>query len=137
MTIIILAFSFVLLLTLILFYLLYRVDSGSHHHDFNRHVIFCIALISCFAGLNKLNRDGFGKITKYYVRCSVIFVISFLVLILVLIYFLPFSKRVGTLVIEIVYYSYLAAIAGMLPLSFYLKHKQKKSITESIITDAN
>jgi hypothetical protein len=50
---------------------------------------------------------------------------------------MPLPKSLRHVVLEYGLYLFYALIAGMLPLSFCLKHKQKKLSTESTVADAS
>jgi O-antigen/teichoic acid export membrane protein len=112
--------------TFIVFHLLY---SGSHHPNYLREAVLVIAFLFVFAGSEKLKRAGYRKYPMYHILCSFMFITALAVL--------PLPKSARHIVLEYGLYLFYALIAGMLPLSFYLDHKQKKSSTESTIADAN
>jgi len=92
-----------------------------------------IAFLLCFSGIEIMKSAGYKKITRYYLVYSFVIVIAVFVLILVL--HLP--RLVSNIVVEIDYYSMYAALAGLFPLSLYLKYKKKKSTSQSTVSDAN
>jgi hypothetical protein len=112
--------------TFIVFHLLY---SGSHHPNYLTEAVLVVAFLFVFAGSEKLKRAGYRKYPIYHILCSFLFITALAVL--------PLPKSVRHIVLEYGLYLFYALIAGMLPLAFYLDHKQKKSSTESTIADAN
>jgi len=130
LVVLVLAFSVAIFATFIVFHL---IHSGSHHQNFIEDIVFAIAFLLGIAGMEILKRAGYRKITKYFLVYSFAFIIAFFVLILVL----HLTKTVSYIIVGIVYYSWYAALAGMFPLSLYLKYKKKKSSTESTFADAN
>ena len=131
-----LALVLLIALSVMLFatFIVYRlISSGSHHHNFTWDVISLFAFMLGIAGSTKLKRDGYEIILKYFFLCYIILFISSVLIALIFLH----STRSGRLVVEIVYYSWYAALAGLFPLSLYLKYKLKKSSTESTVADAN
>jgi len=64
-----------------------------------------------------------------YILCSFVFTISLI--------FLPLPKSIRHGVIEYGFYLFYALIAGLLPISFYLDRKRKRSSTEPTVADAS
>ena len=64
-----------------------------------------------------------------YILCSGVFTFALI--------FLPLPKQVRHVVLEYGLCLFYALIAAMLPLSFYLSHKQKESSTEITVADAS
>jgi hypothetical protein len=112
--------------TFIVFHLIF---SGSHHPTYFREAVLVITFLFAFVGSDKLKRAGYRKYPMYHILCSFIFFIILVVL--------PLPKSVSHVVLEYGLYLFYALIAGMLPLSFCLKHRQKKPSTESTVADAN
>jgi hypothetical protein len=127
--IVVIAFSILIFVSFAMFKLLYPhgITAQQLFHD----AAIVIALPLSMAGSNKLKRAGFGKFPMRYILCSGIF--SFATMFLL---FLPLPKSIRHVVLECGYYSFYVLIAGMLPLSFYLSHKQKESSTETTVADA-
>jgi O-antigen/teichoic acid export membrane protein len=135
LVVLLIAFSIALLASFMVHHILSnRIgNSGSHHQNVIEHIVQVIAFLLCFSGIEIMRSAGYRKITKYYLAYSFVFVIAFFVLILVL--HLP--RSVSIILGGIDYYSWYAAIAGMFPLSLYLKYKKKKFNTESTVANAN
>jgi hypothetical protein len=85
------------------------------------------------AGSTKLKRDGYEIILKYFFLCYIILFISSVLIALIFLH----STRSGRLVVEIVYYSWYAALAGMFPLSLYLSRRRNNSTLRPTIDHAN
>jgi cation transport ATPase len=129
--VLILALLIAIIATFIVFHLIYG-NGGPHHHDFYRDIVQGIAFMFGIAGIEILKNSGYRKITKYFLVYSFIFFIALIVLGLFLHY-----TRLAIIIVEYVYYSWYAALAGMFPLSLYLKYKKKKSTSQSTVADAN
>jgi hypothetical protein len=126
LVVLLLAFLIASFATFIVFHLIF---SGSHHPTYFREAVLVITFLFAFVGSDKLKRAGYRKYPMYHILCSFIFVIILVVL--------PLPKSVRHIVLEYGLYSFYVLIAGMLPLSFYLSHKQKKPKTEPTVVDAN
>jgi cation transport ATPase len=109
------------------------INSGPHHKNIIEHIVQVIAFLLCFSGIEIMKSAGYRRITRYYLVYTFAIVIASFVLILVL----HLARSVSYILAEIDYYSMYAALAGLFPLSLYLKYKLKKSSTESTVADAN
>jgi hypothetical protein len=130
--VLVLAFSIAIFATFIVLRLIYG-NGGSHHHNFIRDIVLGIAFMLGIAGIEIMKSAGYRKITKYFLVYSFAFVIAFFVLILVL----HLARSVSNIVVGIVYYSWYAALAGLFPLSLYLKFKKKRSSIQTTVADAS
>jgi len=126
----VIAFSILIFVSFAMFKLLY--PHGITERQLFHDAAIVIALPLSMAGSNKLKRAGYRKLPTRYILCSGIF--SFATMFLL---FLHIPKPIKLVVLECGYYSFCVLIAGMLPLSFYLSHKQKKPKTEPTVVDAN
>jgi hypothetical protein len=125
--IVVIAFSILICVTFAMFKLLYPHGMTAQH--LYNDVAFAIAFLFALIGSGKIKRAGYKKYTLYHLLCSFIFTIALIVI--------PFPKSVRHVVLEYGIYLFYVLIAGLFPLSLYLKYKQKKSSTESTIADAN
>jgi hypothetical protein len=125
--VLVMAFLIASFATFIVFQL---ISSGTHHYLEN--AVQVIAFLFSFAGIDILKRAGYKKFPMRYIICSGIFTFA-----LIFLLFLPLPKQIRHIVLEFGPYLFNALIAGLFPLSLYLKYKENKSSTETTVADAS
>jgi general stress protein CsbA len=112
----------------VLLFAIFTSRYGSQRFIMN--VIEAIALSMGFVGLNKFKQDENRNISHLLLGCAFIWaaICSFLLVI--------FKKSMWDH-FDLLFCGFLILIAAQFPLALYLNHKQKKSSTESTVTDAN
>jgi len=111
----------------------YLIHGGSQHPNYSKEAVLdasiAIGLPLAMVGSNRLKRAGYTKYPMRHMLSSSIFTMALLVV--------PFPKPVRHVVLEYGFCLFYVLIAVMLPLSFYLTHKQKRSSTETTVADAS
>ncbi|MGA2350070.1 MAG: hypothetical protein ABSF70_06540 [Terracidiphilus sp.] len=128
--IVVIAFSILFCVSFVSFKLLYPhgMTTQNKIHD----AVLMVSFFMAFAGKDILKRAGYKKFPMRYISCAAVFSVTPIFLL-----FLPLPQQVKHIVGEYGPYLFYALIAGMLPLSLYLKHRKKKSNTESAVANAS